>query len=58
MGIKNVKINFTGGETGWAGDQPQVHILSDKMHELGWYTKNTSDEAVKIAIKRLLKTDE
>lgn len=54
MGLKNVKIRFTGGEAGWPGDQPQVHILSDKMHALGWYTKNTSDEAVRTAVKRLL----
>ena len=58
MGLENVNIYFTGGETGWEGDQPQVHILSNKMHELGWSTEYTSDEAIKIAIKRLLKTDE
>ena len=58
MELENVNIYFTGGEVGWKGDQPQVHILSNKMHELGWYTKNTSDEAVKIAIGRLLKENE
>ena len=55
MELKNVNTYFTGGEFGWEGDQPQVHILSNKMHELGWYAKHTSDEAIKIAIKRLLK---
>ena len=55
MDLKNVKIHFTGGEAGWPGDQPQVHILSDKMHAMGWYTQYTSDEAVRIAVKRLLK---
>jgi UDP-glucose 4-epimerase len=54
MALKNVKIRFTGGEAGWPGDQPQVHILSDKMHRLGWYTEHTSDEAVRIAAKRVL----
>ena len=58
MKLENVNTYFTGGETGWEGDQPQVHILSNKMHELGWYTKHTSDEAVKIAIRRLLKENE
>lgn len=55
MKLKNVGTYFTGGEKGWEGDQPQVHILSNKMHGLGWQTKHTSNEAVRIAIKRLLK---
>lgn len=54
MDLKDVKIRFSGGETGWPGDQPQVHILSDKMHEKGWYAKHSSDEAVRIATKRVL----
>jgi len=55
MGLSDVKIHFTGGERGWPGDQPQVHILSNRMHEMGWYTKHTSDEAVLIAVRRLLR---
>jgi UDP-glucose 4-epimerase len=55
MGLKDVKIYFTGGERGWPGDQPQVHIVSNKMHELGWYAKHTSDEAVRIAVRRMLE---
>jgi len=54
MGLKNVSINFTGGEIGWIGDQPQVHMLLDKINKLGWFAKHTSDEAIEIAIKRLL----
>jgi UDP-glucose 4-epimerase len=55
MGLKDVKIRFGGGEAGWPGDQPQVHILSEKMHALGWYTKYSSDEAVRIAVQQVLK---
>ena len=58
MGLKNVDIHFAGGETGWPGDQPQVHILSEKMRKLGWHTKYTSTEAAKITIGGLLKTHE
>lgn len=54
MKLENVKIGFTGGETGWPGDQPQVHMLFDKINNLGWHTKYTSNEAIRIAIKRLL----
>ncbi len=55
MALKNVKIRFTGGEAGWPGDQPQVHILSDKMHALGWQAAHSSDEAVRIAIRQVLR---
>jgi UDP-glucose 4-epimerase len=54
MGLENVEITYTGGERGWPGDQPQVHITSAKMHALGWKTQKTSDEAVRLAARRLI----
>ena len=54
MGLKNVKFTFTGGRRGWPGDAPVVHMNVDKMKKLGWQASNTSDQAVRIASKRLL----
>lgn len=54
MGLKDVKITYTGGERGWPGDQPQVHIASTKMHALGWKAKLSSDEAVRLAVQRMI----
>ena len=54
MGLENVHIRYSGGERGWPGDQPQVHITSGKMRNLGWHPVKSSDEAVRIATKRLL----
>lgn len=54
MGLSNVKYHFTGTERGWPGDQPKVLLDTAKIHKLGWYAKRTSDEAVRIATRRLL----
>ncbi|MBI5452609.1 GDP-mannose 4,6-dehydratase [Candidatus Gottesmanbacteria bacterium] len=54
MGLSNVKYHFTGTERGWPGDQPVVLLDTSKIHKLGWFAKRTSDEAVRIATRRLL----
>ncbi|HKM76431.1 MAG TPA: NAD-dependent epimerase/dehydratase family protein [Candidatus Bathyarchaeia archaeon] len=51
---KNPKIRYTGGERGWPGDQPRVYMNIEKMKKLGWSTKLSSDEAVRIAVRRYL----
>jgi UDP-glucose 4-epimerase len=55
MGL-NTKINFTGGDRGWIGDVPEFRLDSSKLKKLGWRPKMTSDEAVKTAIKRIIKS--
>jgi UDP-glucose 4-epimerase len=54
MHLKDVHLKFTGGRRGWPGDAPIVHFNIDKMKKLGWCTKNTSDEAVRLAARRLI----
>ena len=54
MGLKNVKIRYTGGARGWPGDAPYVLFNVDKMKGLGWQAKHTSAEAVRIAARRLI----
>jgi len=54
MGIKDIKFKYTGGRTGWPGDVPVVHFNVDKVKKLGWSARHTSDEAVRIAARRLL----
>lgn len=55
MGLKDVKFKYTGGKRGWPGDIPITHFNVEKMKKLGWRPKHTSDEAVRIATKRLLE---
>ena len=54
MGLKNVQYKYTGGSRGWLGDAPFVHFNIDKMKKIGWMPKHSSDEAIRIATRRLL----
>jgi UDP-glucose 4-epimerase len=54
MGIKNVKLSYTGGDRGWPGDVPQVRFNCKKINDLGWKAKMSSDQAVQKTISLLL----
>jgi len=54
MGLKNVKLKYTGGNIGWKGDVPQFKYNLNKIHQLGWKAKYSSIEAVRIAVRRIL----
>jgi len=54
MGLTDTKIEFSGGEAGWPGDVPRFRYDLRKIHALGWKARHTSDEAVRIAVRRLL----
>ncbi len=54
MGLKGVRLRFTGGSRGWPGDVPQVIYDVRKMKRLGWKARCSSAEAVRIAARRLL----
>lgn len=55
LGLKNVKFSYTGGDRGWVGDVPKFKFDLSKLNNLGWKVKLTSEEAVKLAIKQILK---
>jgi UDP-glucose 4-epimerase len=57
MGLKNVSFKYTGERRGWPGDAPIVHFNIDKMKKLGWQPKHSSDEAIRIAARRMLDTN-
>lgn len=54
MGLQEVEYAFTGTSRGWPGDQPVVLLDTLKIRTLGWYTRHTSEEAVRIAVRRML----
>ena len=55
MGLKNVKLEYTGGESGWPGDAPTVHYDITRLNNIGWKPKLLSDEAVELSITQVLK---
>jgi UDP-glucose 4-epimerase len=52
--LKNVKLKYTGGNTGWKGDVPYYKYDLKKIHSLGWKARYSSTEAVRIAVRSIL----
>lgn len=55
MRLKDIKFEYAGGNRGWKGDVPVVRFDLKKIHKLGWKSKYTSREAVRLSIQELLK---
>ena len=55
MGLRDVHIRYTSGRQGWPGDVPVVRFNTQKMARLSWRAKHSSDEAVRIATRRLIE---
>jgi UDP-glucose 4-epimerase len=46
-------IKYTGGDRGWVGDSPKYKCDISRLKELGWSPKRTSDNAIKLTIKKI-----
>ena len=55
IGLENVNFKYTGGDRGWRGDVPQVRFNVRKMNRLGWRARYSSNEAIRMAVKVLIK---
>jgi UDP-glucose 4-epimerase len=56
LGLK-ARIKYTGSDRGWVGDVPEFKYDLSKIHKLGWKAKYTSNEAVRLAIKKAIGKD-
>jgi UDP-glucose 4-epimerase len=54
MGLQ-AQIVYTGGDRGWVGDVPEFKYDLSKIHSLGWQAKYTSNEAVRLSVKKALE---
>ena len=52
---KDATIRYTGGDRGWPGDVPRSYMNPEKLAKLGFRVRNTSDEAVRMAVEALAK---
>jgi len=52
---KKVKLQYTGGERGWAGDVRFMLLDTKRIAKLGWSPKLDSEGAVRHALKHLKK---
>jgi len=55
MCLDKVEFKYSGGIRGWPGDVPQVRFNCNKINTLGWKARYTSDEAVRVAVKSIVK---
>jgi UDP-glucose 4-epimerase len=58
LGLKDVQYTFTGTEVGWPGDQPVVLLDTERIREIGWNIRHTSEEAVRVAARRMIGSDQ
>ena len=54
MNLKNVKIKYTGGDVGWAGDIRMVRFNTDKIKSFGWKAEYTSQQAIEKSVELML----
>lgn len=54
MDLPKVQFQYTGGNRGWKGDVPFFQYDSSKMKQLGWVAPRTSDDSVRLSVRRIL----
>ena len=55
LGAKaQVELKYAGGDRGWKGDVPVVHLNTDKIKSLGFSPRYSSEEAVQLAIRSIV----
>lgn len=57
MGLKDVKFNFTGGDRGWVGDSPFVHLDTSKLKGIGWQPTVSIEQSIRDTTQYLLNNE-
>jgi UDP-glucose 4-epimerase len=47
LGLQNVPLEFAGGQRGWVGDSPLVHLDTTKLKALGWQPETSIEEGIR-----------
>ena len=53
MNLNEVKYDYTGGERGWIGDSPLVHLDTQKANEYGWMPKISIEDSIRGTVRYL-----
>jgi UDP-glucose 4-epimerase len=53
LGLKGVRYRLTGGERGWLGDSPFVHLDTGKLKALGWRPRVSIEQGVRNTVRYL-----
>jgi UDP-glucose 4-epimerase len=53
LGLKGVRYHTTGGERGWLGDSPFVHLDTTKLKALGWRPQVSIEQGIRNTVRYL-----
>jgi len=53
LNLKGVRYATTGGERGWLGDSPFVHLDTTKLKRLGWRPQVSIDQGIRNTVRYL-----
>lgn len=53
LGLKGVRYVTTGGERGWPGDSPFVHLDTTKLKLLGWRPRISIEQGIRNTVRYL-----
>ena len=53
-GFDDVKYRTTGGERGWVGDSPVVHLDTSALKDLGWSAKVSIEDSIRQTVRFLM----
>ena len=51
MGLGKVEYRFSGGRSGWVGDNPVVSLDTSRLKACGWHPSVTSEEALRRTVR-------
>ncbi len=57
MGLTDVEFQFTGGERGWVGDSPVVHLDTSNLKDLGWKPTVSIEQSLRDTVRYLLDNE-
>ena len=57
MNLNKVEYHFTGGERGWVGDSPLVHLDTQKANKYGWEAEISIEDSIRTTVRYLLSED-
>jgi len=53
LGLEGVRYRTTGGERGWLGDSPFVHLDTSKLKALGWHPQVSIRRSIRNTVRYL-----
>jgi UDP-glucose 4-epimerase len=53
LGLRDVPLEFAGGQRGWLGDSPLVHLDTTRIKALGWQPETSIEEGIRRTVRYL-----